>query len=128
MAKRKKVEVSPTVVRSPSALDVSKIPVEIDGETYHLCFEFSELAKAEKFFRRQGHQFNLLFALPALSLENVRVVFPCAVHKRHPELTFEEAQALITISSVYNVATVIVQVWDRLGAKPTVPAPVGAES
>lgn len=126
MAKRKKV--APTAVTEPSALDVSKIPVEIDGATYHLCFELGELGKAETLFRRQGHQFNLLFALPSLTLENVRVVFPCAVHKHHPELTFEEAQALITISSVYNVATVIVQVWDRLGAKPTVPAPVGAES
>ena len=128
MAKKKKVEVSPTVADQPSALDVSKIPVEIDGQTYHLCFEFSELAKAEKFFKQQGNRFNLLMALPDLSLESVRVVFPCAAHKHHPELTFEEAQALITISSVYNVATVIVQVWDRLGAKPTVPAPVGAES
>ena len=127
MPKKKKIEASTTVADKP-APDVSNIPVEMGSKTYNLCFEFIELGKAETWFRSQGHRFNLLFALPDLTLDNIRIVFPCAAHKHHPELTWEEAQALVTMESAYPIATAIVQAWDRSGAKPTVPAPVGAES
>jgi hypothetical protein len=121
MAKKKKVEASPTVTDKspapPDVSDVSKIPVEIDGKEYCLSFEFSALAEAERFFRRQGHPVSLLFSLPELGLSSVREVFPCAAHKHHPDLSFEEAQALITMKSVYNVATAILQAWDGASAK-----------
>ena len=127
MVRKKKIESSPTVTDKP-ALDVSKIPVEIGSKTYNLCFEFIELGKAETWFRSLGHRFNLLFALPNLTLENIGIVFACAAHKHHPELTWEEAQALVTMESAYPIATAIVMAWDRSGAKSTVPAPVGGES
>ena len=64
---------------------------------------------------------NLLVALPELSLESVREVFPCAVH-RHHDLSFEQAQALVTMQSVYPIATAIVQAWKETSSneQPTV--------
>jgi hypothetical protein len=117
MSKAKKVESSTTVTDKSAAPDLSKIPIEIDGKTFNLSFEFTELAKAERLFRSQGHRLNLLLALPGLSLESVREVFPCAVHRHHPDLTFAEAQSLVTMQSVYPIATAIVQAFDGSGTR-----------
>lgn len=122
--KRKKTPSSPAVESQSTQPDVSRIPVEIDGKTFNLSFEFSALAEAESFFQRQGHRVNLIFAMPNLSLESVRQVFPCAARKHHPELTWEQAQALVTMQSVYPIATAIVQAWDGAAAKNAVPVPV----
>ena len=111
--KKKKVPISPAVATDSAEPDLSRIPVEIDGKTYDLCFEFAELAKAERFFRSQGHKLSLLVALPELSLESVREVFPCAARTFQPDLTWEQAQALVTLESVYPIATAIVQAWNQ---------------
>jgi hypothetical protein len=120
MAKKNKV--APTTVTASTAPDVSRIPVEIDGKTYDLCFEFVELAAAERLFRSQGHKLNLLIALPELTLESVREVFPCAAHKFHPELTWDQAQALVTMQSVYPIATAILLAWNGAAAKNAIPS------
>jgi hypothetical protein len=120
--KKKKVPTSPAVETTSTKPDLSRIPVEIDSKTYNLSFEFSDLAKAERLFRSQGHRFSLLLALPELSLESVRVVFPCAANRHHPDLSWEQAQALVTMQSVYPIATAIVQAWEGASAneQPTV--------
>jgi hypothetical protein len=135
--KSKKVPPSPAVETEPARpekestettafSDLSRIPVEIDGKTYNLSFEFGDLAKAERLFKSQGHRLNLLVALPELTLESVREVFPCAAHRHHPDLTWEQAQALVTIPSSYPIATAIVQAWNEASAKNAAPVTVAA--
>ena len=87
----------------------SKTPVEISGKTYDLCFDFAELAQAEQHFRRQGHNVRLMFSLPELTLDGVRDAFPCLIHTFRPDMSFEDAQALVDMQSVYPIATAIVQ-------------------
>jgi hypothetical protein len=124
MARKKaKEQTTPAVENETAAgLDLANMPVEIDGKEYILSFAFSDLAEAERFFQRKGKQFHLIFALPDLSLESIRVVFPCAAHTHHSELSWEAAQALVTMQSVYPIATAIRQAWDAESAKVVIPA------
>ena len=125
MKKKKEVPVSQAVAADsakPAELDLSNMPVQINGKTYSLSFEFGALAEAERHFKRQGHRVSLILALPDFGLESIREVFACAARSHHPELGWEAAQELVTMESVYSVATVIQQAWNLAEAKNAVPA------
>ena len=85
----------------------SKTPIEINGETYDMCFDFAELAKSERLYRSQGHEFNLMFAMPEFTFGSLQVVFPCLVRTHHPELTWEQAQELVTLQSASSIALAV---------------------
>jgi hypothetical protein len=120
--KKKKAQDNAPIIESASGeIDLGNMLVEIDGKPYRLSFEFGALAESERFFQQKGHKFNLIFALPDLALESIRVVFPCAAHKHHPELTWEAAQALVSMQSIYPIATAIRQAWNAESAKIAVP-------
>jgi hypothetical protein len=89
------------------------VPLEIQGKTYTLCFDLGSLAEAEMHFRRAGEDVNLLGALSSLSLSSVRILFPCAIRKFHPEISFAEAQAILdaNMPAVFSVATMLVVTW-----------------
>jgi hypothetical protein len=87
-------------------------PLELDGKTYKLCFVLRELAKAEQELRREGHRANMLLALNvgSLDLDAVETLFAATVRTFHPELRkYDDAVALVTLSSVYQIATVILE-------------------
>jgi hypothetical protein len=88
-----------------------KVPVTINGTTYYLCFDLGALAIAESHFRQQGHEVNLLDALPGYTLAHVRTLFPCALRTHHPTISFEDAQKLITLPTLYVVAAAIGAAW-----------------
>ncbi|HEV2463546.1 MAG TPA: hypothetical protein VGT04_07065 [Acidobacteriaceae bacterium] len=94
-----------------------RTPVMIGGKSYDLCFDLGALSEAETELRRQGHDVNLLAALPTQNLANTRVIFAAAVRAFHPELGFEEAQKMLTIGDLYNVADAIFAAWSA--AMPT---------
>lgn len=104
---------------TPADPTLPKTPVEIGGVTYQLCFDLGALAEAEAELLRQGHEVNLLRALPVLNLSSVREIFPCALKKFHPELAFEHAQALVTLRSVYTIAGAILAAWEAANAEPS---------
>jgi hypothetical protein len=104
MAYRKIAE----VVADPTLPSTS---LEIDGITYSLCFDLRAMAEAQQYFKRQGHEVNLLQALPNIDLDSCLVIFPCIVHKYHPELSWDEAQKLITLATLYPIATKIGEAW-----------------
>jgi hypothetical protein len=86
-------------------------PIELDGKTYKLCFNLRELAKAERELGSEGHSVNMLFALNAgsIDLDAVENIFAATVRTYHPELKYNDAVALVTLSSVYRIATVILE-------------------
>ncbi len=92
-------------------VDLSKTPIEIAGKTYHLCYEMDAMADAEDFFNQRGANVNLLRSLGSIGLKAVRTVFPCALHTYHPEISFKDAQKLLTIQASYEVAAAIVAIW-----------------
>ena len=95
----------------PSWSDLPFYPIDLDGKSYKLCFDLRELAKAEQELRREGHGVDLLLALNvgALNLDAVETLFAATVRTFHPELKYDDAVALVTLSSVYHIATVILE-------------------
>lgn len=95
--------------------------VVIDGTRYDMRFDFAALAQAEEQFRQEGRDVNLLVALPELTLSSVRVIFPCAIRSSHPKLTYEKAQALVRIDTVFSIVEKIAEAWKL--ASPEASAP-----
>ena len=91
--------------------DLSKTPITIADKTFNLCFDMEALSDAEEFFNMRGANINLLRSLSSLGLKSVRNVFPCALHTYHPEISFKEAQKLLTIQAAYEVAAAVVAIW-----------------
>lgn len=85
--------------------------VMIQGKEYFLCFDLGALAEAKHHFARQGIAVNVLQALAALDVDNLMVLFPCAVHKHHPELSFEDAQKLLSIPVLYALSNAVATAW-----------------
>jgi hypothetical protein len=97
---------------------IEKVPVKIGKQTYYLVFDLESLAAAESHFRQQGVEVNLLAALPGSSLSQVRTLFPCALHRCHPEISFADAQAMITMPVLYVVAAAIGAAWQASLPEP----------
>jgi hypothetical protein len=100
----------------PTAIDLTKTPIDVGGKTYFMCFDLDALSDAEEYFNQRGANVNLLRSLSSLGLKSVRQVFPCALHTHHPELGFKEAQKLLTIQATYSVAEAIVGIWSPVAA------------
>ena len=106
-----------------------KTPVVLGGKTYNLCLDLGALAEAETEINgellRAGRKesVNLLFALPALNLASVRLIFAAAIRKFHPEISFDEACALVTLVTVYDIAKRIQDVWDAASPVTATPDP-----
>ncbi|HLH36002.1 MAG TPA: hypothetical protein VKX41_15120 [Alloacidobacterium sp.] len=113
--------------KKKTPVDPVNPPVELnlDGKVYKLCFDFAALAEAESHFIRAGHHINLLAALPKLNLSSIQMIFPCALHRHHPEIGFVEAQEMVNISNVFGIASAIAEAWQK--AMPEAkPDPTGA--
>jgi hypothetical protein len=113
MAKRKR-EIAHTVA-DPT---LETVEIAIKGKKYRLCFDLGALAEAEFHFMKAGKEVNLLAAFPNMSLWAVRAIFPCAVHRFHPELSFEEAQKLVTLPVLYAVWPFINLAWSQSLPEP----------
>lgn len=89
------------------------VPLTIDGKEYFLNFDLGALAEAKRHFARQGHKVNLLIALSELDVDNLMVLFPCSLHKNHPEITFEEAQKMISFPVLFAISGAVYAAWER---------------
>jgi hypothetical protein len=87
--------------------------VKIGGKEYRMCFNLGALAQAESELIAQGHDVNLLSALPSLNLNSTLVLFAASIRKFHPEISFEEAKALLTLPQLLEVGSVIADVWNK---------------
>jgi len=116
------------IAGTPADPTLPKVPVKIDGKEYFLCFDLGALAEAETYFLKQGIEVNLLSALPGFTLAHVRTLFPCALHKFHPEISYEEAQKMVTMPVLYVVAASVGEAWKASLPEPdTVPRVAATE-
>ena len=99
------------IAGTPVDPTLPKTPIKIGAKTYDLCFDLGALAEAESHFRQQGIEVNLLEALPGYTLSHVRTLFPCALRTFHPEISFADAQKMITMPVLYVVAAAIGDAW-----------------
>lgn len=92
--------------------------IVINGKAYRMCFDLGALAQAEDALIAEGHDVNLLHALPRLNLSSVRVIFAASIRKFHPEITYEDALALLTMPYVYKAGVAIHEAWEKSLAEP----------
>lgn len=122
MSTRRKKRVVANTVADPT---LGTADITIAGKTYTMCFDMGALAEAELHFRRAGENINLLSVFPQASLASVLILFPCAIHKFHPEIGFKEAQAVIkkSMKGIYAVAACITLAWKEAMPEPDPSAP-----
>jgi len=77
----------------------------------NLCFDLDALAEASEYFAVTGNGTPLAVLLQDLSLAACMNIFPCALRRFRPELTFVEAQMLMDLQSVYAVAMYMATAW-----------------
>ena len=95
-----------------------KTPIAIDGKEWNLCFDYSALAEAEQALNQEGHAVNLLLSLPVPSLATVKPLFAAALRTFHPEVSFEEASAMVTLANARFVADLVCNAWMAAQAEP----------
>lgn len=119
MGKRRTVK--PRAIAN-TAIDptLPNVPIEIQGKTYYLNFDLGALAEAKRHFASKGHSINLLAALAVIDIDHLMVLFPCAIHRHHPELSFEEAQQLLTLPLLYRVSDAVALAWSQSMPAPKV--------
>lgn len=86
--------------------------VTIAGRLYKCAFDYESLAKAEMLLISRGHyDANLLYRLPHLTFDNVRVIFACSLLAYQPEIDFAEAKALVTAQNLFEIANKMMDAW-----------------
>ena len=98
-----------TVAPTDPTLPTAK--VTLAGTEYTLCLDQRALADAEMHFALQGHNVNLLVAYSRLNLSSVMAIFPCAVHRFHPELEFDDAQKLVNAGNAMYIGQELAVLW-----------------
>lgn len=95
-----------------------RTPIEIGGKTYYLCFDYLALREAERAYRAEGHAASLLATFKDFSFDAVSLVFPCALRRFHPEITWEQAQAMVNLGTVFPIGEAIFAAWQAAMPKP----------
>lgn len=88
-----------------------KTPVEINGKVYNLCFDYKAIRDAENAYHAEGHTANLLMSFSDFSFNGVSMVLPCILRTFHPEIGWDEAQAMINLGNVILIGNAIKSAW-----------------
>lgn len=110
----KKTKVAGTPGLDPTLPNVS---IEIGGETYHLCFDYAALATAERKLSDEGIRVNMLASFD-LNAERLPYVFYAGLLKAHPDITFAQASAFISLRSYIDIFLRVKEAFDASMAEP----------
>jgi hypothetical protein len=121
-----------TKVAGNPALDATlpDVSIEIKGETYHLCFDYAALSIAERKLSDVGIKVNMLEALDlrGIGAERLPIVFFAALVKAQPDITYEEASALITMKNYADIFSKVVEAFVASMAEPKTAEETKAEN
>lgn len=71
-------------------------PVEIDGETYKLCYDFGAIGTIEGELEAAGHpDVNLLVMGWQINARTLPVLLAAGLRVYHPEISFDDAKKLV---------------------------------
>lgn len=115
----KKTKIAGNPAHDPTLPDVS---IELGGHTYHLAFTYGALALAERKLSEAGQKVNLLEALDLRSIgaERLPVVLYASLITGHPDITFAEASALITMRNYADIFAKVVEAFVASMSEPKV--------
>lgn len=99
---------SETVAGTPADPTVRYTPLELDGKTYHLCFDFDAVAKAE-----QMTGMELLFGVDwsKITAPRLRAMLTACALKAHPEITPAQLTRHIRHKNLLKIQTALVDAW-----------------
>jgi len=86
--------------------------LEIDGETYHLAYDFNAIAEAEKLAEA-----NLLHGMAALMFNSttavqLRGLFYAGLRKAHPKMTLAQVGAMIRIDTMPDIRDALLRAYN----------------
>lgn len=81
--------------------------LEIDGETYRLCYDFGAIAEAEKLTGCNLLQGIAYILVNGATASQFRGLFYAALRKAHPKMTIAEADRLVRIDTMADIRTAI---------------------
>lgn len=89
------------------------VALELNGESYRLAFDYAALSLAERKLADIGMQVNMLNALDLRSIgaERLPIVFYAALVKAHPEMTYEDAKALVSMRTYSAIFEKVVEAF-----------------
>jgi len=99
---RKQIKKKAIVTPDPTIPDVS---VEVDGETFHLCFDFSALALAKAELRKQGVEVNILRSIDfrEIDVDTLPALFFAAALRYRPDLEWSRAVELVNLRTAAGI-------------------------
>lgn len=79
-----------------------KVPLVLNGKTYHLVFTFAALRIAEREFAKMGTPINIFqqFDFDNMSAEKMTALLYAAIVTDSPELTIADVPSLITMRDI----------------------------
>lgn len=86
--------------------------IEIDGETYKMCFDHGALAVAEEALMERGFDANLMFRCPPFTFSSIRILFAASLLAYQPDTDFEKAKSLITFRNKAQVMAGVIAAWN----------------
>jgi hypothetical protein len=95
----------------------------IDGKHYRLCCDWSSLVAAESYYAERIHGFNLAEALCGWGTDHesirsgARKLLPAALRRWHPDVTYDDAQAMLDRAWAADDPTLIQALWTLLHLK-----------
>lgn len=90
-----------------------RTPIKIGTKTYDLCLDLGALSEAETELVRKGYdEVNILVSHPPVNLTTTRIIFGAALRRFHPEISYEDAVALLDERYIHHAYVTIVQAWD----------------
>lgn len=105
----------PRPTRTPRIVPVPTVhfePLEVDGITYRLAFDYNAIAEAE-----QAAGINLLegmgkVLLGAMTAGHLRALLYAALLKAHPGITLDQAGDLLGIHNSVDVRDALLRAWN----------------
>lgn len=108
----KKLKVEDAAEEKSAELQPSTI-LELGGKTYQLVFTFRAIRTVKTRLRAQGIRLNLLRTInfEQIDADTLPELLSAALQTYHPELTFDDVMALITLREVMKIIAAVAQAY-----------------
>lgn len=110
-----------SVAKTPADPVVEYVPLEIDGETYRLAWDFNAIAEAEQIINAgipdPRYQVNLLqgvarVLISAPTASQLRGLLYAAMRMAQPKITIEKAGALVRIDTTQDIVNGLARAYN----------------
>jgi hypothetical protein len=100
---------------------IPDVAIEIEDESYRLCFDFQALADAKGALKAQGVEINVLRSIDfsSLDVDTLPALFFAAARRYQPQLSWKRAQQIVNVRTASSIAVGLFAAWKGAMAKPS---------